>query len=73
MRESCRRQHDSKAAIAYPHTPEDKPDGKPEITKTTIRVPTPLWKKIRQRAIAEGISAELLVVNALKSYLKREG
>jgi hypothetical protein len=47
--------------------------GKPEITKTTLRVPTPLWRKIRQRAIAEGISAELLVVNALKSYLKREG
>jgi len=46
---------------------------KPEITKTTIRVPTPLWKKIRQRAIVDGISAELLVVNALKSYLKRQG
>jgi hypothetical protein len=46
---------------------------KPEITKTTLRVPTPLWKKVRQRAITEGVSAELLVVNALKAYLKGRG
>ena len=43
---------------------------KPEITKTTIRVPTPLWKRVRQRAIVEGTTAEALVIAALKSYLK---
>jgi predicted HicB family RNase H-like nuclease len=44
---------------------------KPEITKTTLRVPTALWKKVRTRAIAEGISAESLVNAALAEYLKK--
>lgn len=47
-----------------------KPEAKPEIVKTTIRVPRALWTKVRQRAIADGISAEAMVVDALEKYMK---
>jgi len=46
---------------------------KEKITKTTLRVPTELWKGVRTRAIAEGISAESLVNAALALYLKTTG
>jgi hypothetical protein len=46
---------------------------KEEIVKTTIRVPKPLWDKIRIRAIEESTSAEALVIVALEGYLNKKG
>jgi hypothetical protein len=46
---------------------------KEQITKTTLRVPTALWKEVRTQAIADGISAEALVNAALALYLKTKG
>jgi hypothetical protein len=40
------------------------------ITKTTVRCPTSLWKRVRLRAIQDGTSAESLVIAALTAYLK---
>jgi hypothetical protein len=40
------------------------------ITKTTIRCPASLWKRVRVRAITDGTSAEALVIAALTAYLK---
>lgn len=61
------------AAHASVHARRMKKEGKGEITKTTLRVPTELWKEVRTRAIAEGISAESLVNAALAEYLKKGG
>ncbi len=58
------------AAHASVHVRRLKKEG---ITKTTLRVPTELWKEVRTRAIAEGISAEALVNSALAQYLKTTG
>ena len=58
------------AAHASVHARRLKKEG---ITKTTLRVPTELWKEVRTRAIAEGISAESLVNAALVLYLKTKG
>jgi hypothetical protein len=46
---------------------------KPEIIKTTIRVPKPLWDKIRIHAIEKNTSAEAIVVTALSEHLKKGG
>jgi|HubBroStandDraft_3_1064219.scaffolds.fasta_scaffold3457222_1 hypothetical protein len=40
------------------------------ITKTTVRCPASLWKRVRMRAIQDGTSAESLVIAALTAYLK---
>jgi len=46
------------------------PKPKDEIVKTTIRVPKPLWDKVRIRGIEQSVSAESLVVLALERMLK---
>lgn len=46
---------------------------KEEIIKTTIRVPKPLWDKVRIRGIEQGMSAEAIVVTALGEFLKKGG
>jgi predicted HicB family RNase H-like nuclease len=61
------------AAHASVHARRMKKERKGEITKTTLRVPTELWKEVRTRAIAEGVSAEALVNAALADYLKKGG
>jgi hypothetical protein len=48
---------------------KEKP--KEEILKTTLRVPRPLWEKVRHRAIDEGIGAGELVLRALYEYVKK--
>jgi hypothetical protein len=50
-----------------------KQESTEHITKTTIRVPTALWKRVRTQAIQDGISAEALVVAALSAYLRKGG
>jgi hypothetical protein len=39
------------------------------MTKTTIRLPDPLWKQTRIRALEEGRDAQDLVADALTAYL----
>lgn len=46
---------------------------KPEIIKTTIRVPKPLWQSVQHLAIDDGVSAESIVAKALVEYLKKGG
>jgi hypothetical protein len=46
---------------------------KPDIVKTTIRVPKSLWDKVRHRAIDLNISAEALVIEALGDFVKKGG
>jgi len=46
---------------------------KDEIIRTTIRVPKPLWAKVRISAIEQNTSAEAFVVKALTKLLKKGG
>lgn len=46
-----------------------KPE-EPEIVRTTIRVPQPLWDTVQHRAIDERTSAQEIVNRALENYLK---
>jgi predicted DNA-binding ribbon-helix-helix protein len=44
--------------------------GEGEIVKTTIRLPRPLWDKLRHRAVDENTDLQTLVARALTAYLK---
>ena len=46
---------------------------KEEIIKTTIRLPRPLWKALRFRAVEEDTTGEALVIKALEAYLRKGG
>jgi predicted transcriptional regulator len=46
---------------------------KPEIIKTTIRVPKPIWQRVQHFAIDSDVTAERVVVEALKAYLRAKG
>jgi len=42
---------------------------KPEIIKTTIRVPKPLWDRVRIFAIEHNGTAEGVVITALSEFI----
>lgn len=44
---------------------------KNEMAKTTLRLPTKLWREMRVKAINEGITAQEAVVRALEMYVKK--
>jgi predicted transcriptional regulator len=46
---------------------------KPEVIKTTIRVPKKIWQDVQHLAIDADVSAERIVVEALSLYLKTKG
>jgi predicted transcriptional regulator len=46
---------------------------KPEIIKTTIRVPKSVWQAVQHLAIDEDVTAEWIVITALAEYLKTKG
>ena len=50
-----------------------KHGGEGEIVKTTIRMPRPLWDKLRHRAVDEDTDLQTLVARALAEYLKKGG
>jgi hypothetical protein len=47
-----------------------KPGTEGEIVKTTIRLPRPLWDKLRHRAVDQNTDLQTLVARALSAYLK---
>jgi hypothetical protein len=44
---------------------------KDETAKTTLRLPTKLWREMRVKAINEGITAQQAVIRALEMYVKK--
>jgi hypothetical protein len=46
---------------------------KPEVVKTTIRVPKQIWQRVQHLAIDNEVSAERVVVEALNAYLRAKG
>jgi predicted transcriptional regulator len=46
---------------------------KPEVIKTTIRVPKQMWQRVQHLAIDNEVSAERVVVEALTAYLRAKG
>ena len=43
----------------------------PGVKKTTIRLPEPLWREARKRALDEGRDFQDLVETALSEYLRK--
>jgi len=46
---------------------------KPKRHRTTLYFPPELWKRVKIRAIQEGIDATDLVVAAVEQYFKKGG
>jgi hypothetical protein len=46
---------------------------KDEMAKTTLRLPTKLWRELRVKAINEGVTAQELVIRALEAYARKGG
>jgi hypothetical protein len=48
-------------------------EAKDATAKTTLRLPTKLWREVRVKAINEGITAQDAVIRALEMYVKKGG
>jgi hypothetical protein len=46
---------------------------KDPMAKTTLRLPTKLWREMRVKAINEGITAQQAVIRALEMYVRKGG
>ena len=58
-----------KLAVTSPTTEAPVADS---MTKTTLRLPTNLWKAAQHRAVDEDLDLQELVARAIKLYLKTE-
>ena len=45
---------------------------KPDSVRTTVDIPAPLYRKLKQRAAAEGSSVRQLVLSGVKAVLEQE-
>lgn len=45
---------------------------KPDSVRTTVDIPAPLYRKLKQRAAAEGSSIRQLVISSVKNLLVGE-
>lgn len=45
-------------------------ESRPDIVRTTLRVPKTLWTEVQHRAIDEGLTLQGLINRALAMYLK---
>jgi hypothetical protein len=47
------------------------PKDKPDLVKTSLRIPRALWRKAHMRALDEGKDLQDIVSEALDAYLRR--
>ena len=45
---------------------------KPDSVRTTVDIPTPLYRKLKQRAAAEGTSIRRLVISGVENALREQ-
>ena len=45
---------------------------KPDSVRTTVDIPTPLYRKLKQRAAAEGTSIRRLVISGVENVLREQ-
>jgi hypothetical protein len=46
-------------------------ESKDEMAKTTLRLPSKLWREVRMQALTEGKTAQDLVIAALEAFVTK--